>query len=290
MGPGEDAIAAQWQYGSGTGAWALETTPAGTQLRFFLRNNPSDPGDHYVDTTNANLVSSTWYHVTVVYDGAQAANADRVKIYLNGVELSKTITGTMVTTLTSTTANFVIGDFPDLGRQWSGAIDEVKLYDRALNQSEIVAEYTAGNTGIASGLSLGPITPGASNTTLYDAIIQTDSGGYTLAVQQNQDLTNGAYTIPSIGGSIASPLSWSEGTTKGLGFTLVSTTGTAIPGKWSSGSAYSAFPGTLTSFYTRTGIPSGRDVLGMRLRADVDTSQASGSYTNNITVSGTITP
>jgi hypothetical protein len=289
----DDAIATEWQYGSGpgNGAWALQTTASGAQLRFFLRSNSSDPGNNYVDTTNASMTTNTWYHVTAVYDGTQAANVDRVKIYLNGVELSKTVTGTIATTLTSNTANFVIGDFPDLVRQWSGAIDEVKLYNRSLSQSEVAAEYTAGNAGIASGLSLGAITPGTSNTALSDIVVQTDSGGYTLAISENNDLTNGAYTIPAVLGSIASPVAWSEGTTKGLGFTLTATNATALPGTWSSGNSYAAVPTTATSFYTRTGIQSSTsDYITMRLRADAPLTQAVGVYKNTLTITGTITP
>jgi hypothetical protein len=238
------------------------------------------------------MTTNTWYHVTAVYDGTQAANVDKVKIYLNGVELLKTVTGTIAATLTSNTANFVIGDLPDLNRQWSGAIDEVKLYNRSLSQSEVAADYTAGNAGIASGLSLGAITPGTSNTALADIVVQTDGGGYTLAVNQNNDLTSGAYTIPAISGSIASPISWSEGATKGLGFTLTATNATALPGTWSSGNSYAPLPGTATSFYTRTGTQSFADYITMRLRADVASTQVATStpYSNIMTITGTITP
>src|SRR6478672_4606995 len=80
-----------------------------------------------------------------------------------------------------------------------------------------------------------------------------------------------------LSGSIASPVSWSEGSTKGLGFTLYGTNATALPGTWASGSAYAALPSTSTSFYTRSNYTGGsKDILNMRLRLDTATAQNSG--------------
>ena len=173
----------------------------------------------------------------------------------------------------------------------NGSIDEVRLFDRILTADEVKAEYNAQNTGSSSGLSLNVITPGASQIAEFDAIMQTDAPGYSLAIHQNHDLQFGVNTIPAVAGSIASPLTWNEGTTKGLGFTLYSTTATAIPGTWSSGTAYAALPGSSTSFYTRTGYTAGaKDVLSLRLRSDVNTTQPSGFYENMMTITGTMTP
>lgn len=176
---------------------------------------------------------------------------------------------------------------------FNGSIDHVKVINRILTADEIAAEYSSQNAGYGSGLTLGLITPGTSNTTLSDIIVQTDSAGYTLGINQNTDLTSGAYTIPAISGSIASPAAWSEGTTKGLGFTLTATNATAIPGSWSSGNNYASLPSAPTSFYTRTGFQGATgDYITMRLRADVDTTQAStvGAYSNVMTITGTATP
>ena len=142
-----------------------------------------------------------------------------------------------------------------------------------------------------STLNFGTITPGVSGTVNFTASILTDAPGYSLSVNQNNNLTNGGNTIPAVSGSIASPVTWSEGTTKGLGFSLVSTNATALPGKWSSGAAFAAFPGSSTEFYTRTGYNGGAtDTVDMRIRLDVDNSQVSGAYTNTATWTGTITP
>lgn len=142
-----------------------------------------------------------------------------------------------------------------------------------------------------STLNLGTITPGVSGTVNFTASILTDAPGYTLSVNQDNNLTKGGDTIPAVSGSIASPVTWTEGTTKGLGFSLVSTNATAIPGKWSAGGAFAAFPGTSTAFYTRTGYTGGAtDTLDMRVRLDVANTQPSGAYTNIATWVGTTTP
>jgi hypothetical protein len=214
-----------------------------------------------------------------------------VKLFLNGVQLTTTVGGTIPTTLYGSTTPLVIGDFPGLSRNWSGALDEMKLFSRPLAPDEIKADYTAGNAGIPAGLALGNITPGSSGISAFDAITQTSAPGYTLAINQNNNLTSGGNTIPAVSGSIASPVSWSEGATKGLGFTLYGTNATAIPGTWASGSGYAALPGSATSFYSRSGYTGGaKDVLNMRLRLDVAASQASGDYANTMVITGTMVP
>lgn len=140
-------------------------------------------------------------------------------------------------------------------------------------------------------LSFGTQTPGVSNTVNFSSSVITDAPGYILSVNQNNDLTSGANTIPGVSGSIASPVAWSEGTTKGLGFSMVSTNATAIDGKWNAGSSFAAFPGTATSFYTRDGFSGGAtDTHNLRIRLDTATNQPTGTYTNTVTWTGTMIP
>jgi hypothetical protein len=140
-------------------------------------------------------------------------------------------------------------------------------------------------------ISLGTVTPGTSNNATVTASVITDAPDYTLAVNQNNNLQSGAYSIAAVSGSIASPVTWVEGTTKGLGFTLVSTNATAIPGSWNSGNAYAAFPNTSTTFYTRNGFSGGAtDTLTMRVKLDVPSSQPGAAYTNTVTWVGTTIP
>jgi len=224
-----------------------------------------------------------WAHECMSYDGTT------MRLYANGADVASETLNTALPAVSSvlsigSMSNTSSANFPD-------PIDEVKYFSRALTAKEVKAEYDAGAAGNQAGISLNTITPGASQTADFTAVVQTDAPDYTLAANQNQDLTSGANTIPAVSGSIASPVTWSEGSTKGLGFTLVSTNATAIPGSWGSGNAYAAFPGSATTFYTRNGFTAGaKDYLNMRLRLDTNTSQATGDYSNVVTWTGTIIP
>ena len=102
-------------------------------------------------------------------------------------------------------------------------------------------------------------------------------------------MQNGANFIPAVSGSIASPVTWSEGVTKGFGFTL--TGAPTLDSKWNSGAKYAAMPSSSTTFYSGTGNINGVvDVISMRLRLDIAASQSIGTYNNTITYTGTITP
>jgi hypothetical protein len=243
-------------------------------------------GTSYVYITSGTTANDgAWHHfVGVRQVGGQ------MMLYKDGV-LSAQTSDFATAGTTTNGSGLVIGARSDGTHGFVGSVDELKIYNRPLTANEVKAEYDAQSMGNAAGVHMGNILPGASNTALLDAVVQTDAAGYNLAVSQNQSLTSGGNTIPSVSGSIASPVSWNEGTTKGLGFTLYGTNATAIPAKWNGGGAYAAFPASPTSFYTRTGYTAGaKDYVNMRMRLDVAITQATASYQNMITVTGTILP
>lgn len=232
------------------------------------------------------IADGNWHHLAVTLNSGVANGST---LYVDGAP-----TNTFTWAPNAQTGALAIGAFytTSFSQFFNGALDGIKIHNRVLAADELKAEYDAQNVGIAAGLSLGTIIPGVSNTTLADAVVQTDSGGYTLAINESGDLSNGTSTIPAIAGSIATPMAWSEGATKGLGFTLTATNATAIPGSWSSGNNYAAFPLAATTFYTRTGQPTSADYVTLKLRADVSLAQVvTGTpYTNTLTVTGTMTP
>ncbi len=234
--------------------------------------------------TTPTVTDGTWHHIAVTLKSGVTTGS---VIYIDGVQRQ---------TCTWTALNQVgqPGIGAAQGSPWqqffNGTLDHVKILSRAMTAEEIAAEYGAQNAGYDSGLTLQTITPGVSNSTTFDVITNTNAPGYNLGINQNHDLQSGGYTIPAVSGTIASPVTWNEGSTTGLGFSLVSTNATPLPGLWGSGAKYAALPGTSTSYYTRTGQPSAKDVLTMRLRVDTATSQPIGTYTNLMTITGTITP
>jgi len=145
-------------------------------------------------------------------------------------------------------------------------------------------------TLVENPVSLGTVIPGTSNTATLTANTLTDAPGYSLAISQNNDLTNGVTTIPPVGGSIAVPALWNEGSTKGLGFTQ---TTPANPSQWGSPGSYkyAAFPGSPTTFFTHSGFTGGaQNTVVLQPRLDVLSSQLSGAYANTVTLTATLIP
>ena len=131
---------------------------------------------------------------------------------------------------------------------------------------------------------LGTITPGSPNTATTTATVTTDAGGgYELLISENQSLTHtvdGVTTITDYAGTIATPTTWS-GT--GLGFTV--TNGSGVAAKWGTApnNNYAGIPGTGTVFHDKAGFTSGGDDTIIEYKADVPSTQRSGTYTNTVT-------
>lgn len=140
----------------------------------------------------------------------------------------------------------------------------------------------------SSTVSFGTVIAGSSVSVDNNITVATDYSAYNLSVHQSANLTSGANTIPAVSGSIASPVTWNEGTTKGLGFSLSSASAAGtLDSKWGGGTAYAAFPTspTDTTFYNRNAISQYvSDAIGFRYRLDVAPSQAPGTYTNSVTI------
>lgn len=285
------ALASHWNYtgGSVSGSWALQVSGDSTsRLQFFVADSQTDPGNNYAETAASTWSTGGWHHITVVYDGTQSTAANRVAIYIDGAAASTATAGTLPATLQDAASPLMIGDFTGLNRTWNGAIDHVKIFSRALSAAEVNAEYNAQNTGVATGLTLGTVTT-SSTTSLVDAIVRTNASSYSLSVQQDTNLQSGANTIAPVSGTIAAPATWTEGTTKGLGFTLLGAP--TLDSKWGSGAKYAAFPTTATTFYsTSSHSPGVIDVINARLKLDIAGTQATGAYSNNITYTGTTIP
>ena len=86
------------------------------------------------------LVKSFWWYITMVHDGTDDI------VYLDGEEVNrKPAPGT----LNSTARPFGFGSNPvDGGQYFIGALDEVKVYNKALTADEIEKLYNTGTTGI----------------------------------------------------------------------------------------------------------------------------------------------
>ncbi|HMO38521.1 MAG TPA: fibronectin type III domain-containing protein [Saprospiraceae bacterium] len=112
--------------------WKISLPPHGKPV--WTTNNTSGISD--MDSGDANtLQPGVWTHVVMVHDGTN----DR--IFFNGAPVaSKAVSGT----LNSTTRPLGMGYNPiDGGSHFNGALDEVQIYNRALNDQEIADLYAA---------------------------------------------------------------------------------------------------------------------------------------------------
>jgi DNA-binding beta-propeller fold protein YncE len=89
------------------------------------------------------LPPNTWSHLAATYDGTA------VVLYVDGAQVgSRAQTGTISTS----TGPLTLGGDPLYGQYWAGLIDEVRVYNRALSQSEIHEDMAApGVCGIEEG-------------------------------------------------------------------------------------------------------------------------------------------
>lgn len=212
-----------------------------------------------------------------------------VTLYIDGSSSGSGAVGT-----TNTNSNSLkLGARDDLTNFFKGTLDEVKLYNRGLSATEITNDKLAAASSSSSAFTLPNITPGVSQTYAADAVVRTDAGGYSLYIEENHDLlhSDNVTTIPGISANITTPAIWSEGTTKGLGFALIS--GTQVEAKWGTNPNfdYAAIPLTATIFHSRIGLNGGvAEKSSVQYRADTTTAQRSGTYTNAVIYTATLKP
>ncbi len=105
--------------------------------QFFWQRSNGSTYDTLSSSNNKN--ANTWYNVVAWYNGSL------IKIFVNGVE-----EGSKTSTISagSRTNQLDIGSVPESTRTFffNGIIDEVKVWNYALSQSEILNEYNRGNT------------------------------------------------------------------------------------------------------------------------------------------------
>jgi hypothetical protein len=134
-------------------------------------------------TTSTVLNDNQWHHVAIVVPLAQSTLGD-VKYYVDGGP-AQAMTGTLA--LTTATSPLRMGDsYQDSNRDFTGALDDVRLYNEALDDAAISALYNDGvaklpgilcfessSTSITAGQTVDlswEIDPSATSATLDNGI------------------------------------------------------------------------------------------------------------------------
>lgn len=135
----------------------------GTQLRFIGKhetgfkgyeaakgaNNriqwwPANGSDWNLLESNSTLLPDRWYHIVLI------SHPDYRKIYIDGTEdISAGGIGDIVP---SPNRNLIIGGSSSKGYLWNGHIDDVRIYNYALDEGEIQEIMSGEATGAESGL------------------------------------------------------------------------------------------------------------------------------------------
>ncbi len=149
-----------------------DSTGLNLHLRLGGTGNPAAGGINFgfysndLVTGGDLLALNTWYHLTFTYD---YANQDR-RIYVDGVQVAQAT----ATPYLGTTGNTVIGSW-DTGQFFTGMIDDVQVYHKALSDAEI-AKIMKGlaDTSIASD----PIPDDATTDVPRDVVLGWTPGEF----------------------------------------------------------------------------------------------------------------
>ncbi|MEP7264506.1 MAG: LamG-like jellyroll fold domain-containing protein [Bacteroidota bacterium] len=125
-----------WTAAGGEQGYVLRAGGTGVLSWNFAGLDINSTPVSWVETVSGtSLTLNTWYHVAGTYDGSVA------RIYINGVLAGSTSFAGSIVASTAFPAR--IGNLSDDGvgnpRYWNGKLDEIRVWHRALPQSEIAA-------------------------------------------------------------------------------------------------------------------------------------------------------
>ncbi|OGS71123.1 MAG: hypothetical protein A3G95_08895 [Flavobacteria bacterium RIFCSPLOWO2_12_FULL_31_7] len=152
--------------------------PINTEMQFLLRRDfdtftfwvNDGTGFKVVDSGLNSVTLNTWQHVAGVWDGSS------LYIYIDGI-LKGITAGVTGSSFATTNNNITIGSnsYPE---HFTGSIDEVRIWNRVLNQCEIEnninGELQSGQTGLLAYYKFNQGIPSDNNTSITSL---TDSSG-----------------------------------------------------------------------------------------------------------------
>src|SRR2546423_591320 len=155
--------------------------PYTSHFRYQIHVDLDASNDRF--STNTVFLTNTWYHVAMTYDGTLAP-ASRVNVYVNGL-LDKTASETSAS-IPNYASSLTLAKLAGTTSYFSGALDNVRIYNRALSSAEVLNIYTAEN-----GVAYWKFDEGSGTTA-------ADSSGFA-----NAGTVNGpTWTSGEIGGAL----------------------------------------------------------------------------------------
>ena len=142
------------------------------------------------------LTLNTWAHLATTYDGTT------LRLFVNGVQAGQLAIGGSITT---SAGALRIGGNNTWGEWFQGDIDEVRVYNRALNATELQADM---NTSVSAPDSQAPSAPGTLSATggLGQIVLAWGAATDNVGVSRyNVHRGTSAGFTPSVGNRIAQP-------------------------------------------------------------------------------------
>ena len=142
-----------WAYSTSSSNRILLDFKEGTS-RIVIQRYSNSKLYLYVNGINAEYTNSTslntWYHITYVFNGSESSNSNKLKLYVNGVEIAgASFSGTVSTSIGAFTSAMEskIGALYNLFNpstyNWQGDIGPIHFYNRALSSTEVLHNYNA---------------------------------------------------------------------------------------------------------------------------------------------------
>jgi hypothetical protein len=115
-------------------SWYIYGNGISDGVNFVVSDGSTSSGSGY---TSSIVLDNQWHHIVAVWD----ANGDgKSRLYVDG-QLDSTAPTAMTTNIQDTTIPIQIGRYNSANRFFEGLIDEVRIYNKALQQSEIEVIY-----------------------------------------------------------------------------------------------------------------------------------------------------
>ncbi|CAF0860022.1 unnamed protein product [Rotaria sordida] len=204
------------QFISCKGLEAMEIHTAGASgangLRFIPRTGV------YLDVTNA-FTTNAWYHIAVVYD----PTSSYAKIYINGIERSFSLTGSLSSAMVNNATALNIGRRTTGQYYLKGKLDEFRIWNVVRTQAEIQASMmntiNAATSGLVAYYNFDAGTASGTNT------------GITTLTDGTSNALNGTLTNIALTGSTSN---WVESYAMVIPTTTVATSiaGTSFIANW----------------------------------------------------------
>lgn len=150
---------------------AIYPYSTGGALRWYIANGVAS--HVLVSDISAYVDDQTWHHFAFWYDGTQTGNANRAKVYVDGVSVADDSSLNIPSATDASMEDFYIGNTSTSGGGgFYGLVDEFKVYTVSLTEQQIRTIYAAERERFVKDTTEGSvIIDSAWNNTELDTVI-----------------------------------------------------------------------------------------------------------------------